>query len=261
LEKPPASGKRRLSSSALTPLQLLGLLGIFAVARAALSTRPLAGAGATQSAAALVREYLDALIVAGLAALFLITFVVRTYYIPSISMIPTLQIHDLLLVDEIAYRFNKPQAGDIAVFAPPVQSNGNAFVKRIIGVPGDTVRISDGTVYRNGVALVEPYENQPPRYDLAIKGYDIYVDGQPLDPRSADIPPKRLWQAPDRIPDGFYFVLGDNRNYSDDSHVWGFAQTEGRFAAGPMAGKSARAAFIGRAFLILLPLGRLRVLK
>ena len=92
----------------------------------------------------------------------------------------------------------------------------------------------------------EPYENQPPKYDLAIRRYGIYVDGSPLDPRAADVPPRALWQAPDRIPNGFYFMLGDNRNYSDDSHVWGFVRAS---------------AFIGRAFLILLPLNRLHVLE
>jgi signal peptidase I len=236
-------------------------LGFFAVARIALSIKPFARARSATPMAAVVREYLDALIVAGLAALFLVTFVVRTYYIPSISMIPTLTVRDLLLVDEMAYRFDKPHAGDIAVFMPPVRSHGDAFVKRIIGVPGDALRISDGVVYRNGAPLNEPYENQAPKYDLAIKDYGIYVDGQALDPRVADVPPKRFWRAPDRIPAGFYVVLGDNRNYSDDSHVWGFAQNVGPFAAGPLAGTKARAIFIGRAFLILWPLERMRVLR
>jgi signal peptidase I len=183
-----------------------------------------------------------------LAALFLITFVIRTYYIPSISMIPTLTVHDVLLVDQTAYRFGHPHSGDIAVFMPPavVHSEGNAFVKRVIGVPGDSIRIADGIVYRNGSALSEPYENQEPKYDLQVKNYSIYVDGQPLDPKTADIPPKQYWQAPDRIPRGFYFMLGDNRNYSDDSHVWGFAQA---------------AKITGRAFLIAWPFDRLRVLK
>lgn len=202
---------------------------------------------------------MDALLAAGLIALFLITFVIRTYYIPSVSMIPTLQIRDVLLVDEVAYRLHPPQAGDVAVFAPPVEAHGDDFVKRVIGVPGDTIRIADGVVYRNGRALDEPYENQPPRYDLKIERYGIYVDGTPLDPHAADIPPKALWRSPDRVPDGFYFMLGDNRNYSDDSHVWGFAQAGGRFAAGPLAGKRS-AGFAGRAFLILWPLHRLRTL-
>jgi signal peptidase I len=184
--------------------------------------------------------------VAGLAALFLITFVIRTYYIPSISMIPTLTVHDVLLVDEIAYRFGSPHYGDVAVFVPPVASEGNAFVKRVIGVPGDTIAISDGTVYRNGAALAEPYENQQPRYDLEIKNYEIYVDGQPLDPKTADIPPKRSWQTPDRIPDGFYFMLGDNRNYSDDSHVWGFAEGS---------------KITGRAFAVIWPFDRIHSLR
>jgi signal peptidase I len=204
---------------------------------------------------------LDALIVAGLAALFLITFVIRTYYIPSISMIPTLTVHDVLLVDEMAYRFGRPHEGDVAVFMPPVDSEGNEFVKRVIGVPGDTLRIADGVVYRNGTPLSEPYENQPPKYDLEIKRYGIYVDGQPLDPKAADVPPQRMWQSPDRIPNGFYVMLGDNRNYSDDSHVWGFAQAGGTFAAGPLASTGKRASFDGRAFLIAWPFDRMRVLR
>jgi signal peptidase I len=236
----------------------LGLLGIFAVARLALSVKPLAGANA--SPAAIARESLDVLIAAGLVALFLITFVVRTFYIPSVSMVPTLRVHDVLLVDEIAYRLRAPAPGDVAVFTPPVPSGGSDFIKRVIGVPGDTIVISNGVVYRNGVALREPYENQPPAYDLAIKRYGIYVNGQPLDSREANVPARALWQAPNRVPQDFYFVLGDNRNYSDDSHVWGFAQASGAFAAGPLAARRAPAHFVGRAFLILWPLARLRLL-
>jgi signal peptidase I len=207
-----------------------------------------------------VREYLDSLMVAGLVALLLISFVIRTYYIPSLSMVPTLAIHDVVLVDQLTYRFGGPQPQDIAVFTPPIKAEGSAFIKRVIGVPGDTIRISDGIVYRNGAALVEPYANEPAKYDLDIERYDVYVDGKPLDPRVADIPPKNLWQAPDRIPSGFYLMLGDNRNYSDDSHVWGFAQSGGSFVAGPLAKSGARAGFAGKAFLLFWPLDRTRIL-
>jgi signal peptidase I len=192
--------------------------------------------------------------------LFLITFVIRTFYIPSVSMVPTLQVRDVVLVDEIAYRLRQPAEGDIALFTPPVYSAGNDYVKRVIGVPKDSIAIFNGIVYRNGTALHEPYENQPPNYTLAIRNYGIYVNGRALDSRSANVPPRSLWQAPNRIPDRFYFVLGDNRNYSDDSHVWGFAQSGGSFAAGPLAARKVRAGFVGRAFLILWPPGRLRVL-
>jgi signal peptidase I len=226
------------------------------IARVALCARPFVG-----RPAALARGYLDALIVVGLAALFLTTFVIRTFYIPSVSMVPTLQVRDVVLVDEMAYRLRPPADGDIAVFRPPVDSGGSDYVKRVIGVPGDRVAISNGVVYRNGIALREPYENEPPKYDLTIANYGIEVNGKPLDPRVANVPPEAMWQAPNRIPRGFYFVLGDNRNYSDDSHVWGFAQLGGVFAAGPQAGRNVRARFIGRAFLILWPLGRLRVLE
>ena len=209
----------------------------------------------------MLREYLDACIVAGLVALLLITFVVRTFYIPSISMIPTLAVHDVLLVNELEYRIHEPRDGDIAVFTPPVPSSGDAFIKRVMAVPGDTFRISDGIVYRNGQPLEEPYENQPPRYDLEVRNYGIYVDGLPLDRDLANIPPRSMWQAPNRIPSGFYLMLGDNRNYSDDSHVWGFAQLSGRFAAGPLASHAVQASFAGRAFMTVWPLTRLRVLR
>jgi len=260
----------------MTPLELLALIGVFAVVRAALSFRPAvvpaaavprpapSGSPSTApperdlSTRAIVREYLDAFIIAGLAALFLITFVVRTFYIPSGSMLPTLQIHDVLLVNEFEYRFAQPKHGDIIVFDPPVES-ANDFIKRMIGAPGDTLRVHKGIVYRNGQALDEPYINEPPMYELEIKNYVIYVDGVRLDPAFANIPPKSAWRAPDRIPAGYYFMMGDNRNDSEDSHVWGFAQLHGTFASGTVAGKPA--SFTGHAFVVFWPFDRIHILR
>jgi signal peptidase I len=198
-----------------------------------------------------------------LVALFLITFVVRTFYIPSESMLPTLQQRDVLLVNEFAYRFGAPHRGDIVVFKPPVASPDN-FIKRVIAVPGDTLRIYGGKVYVNGKPTDEPYIAQPPQYNLIVKNYDVYVDEgygyEPLSRTNANIPPRSQWQASNRIPKGFYFVMGDNRNDSDDSHVWGFAQMHGHFVGGPLAKTATTAQFTGRAFLLLWPFNRLRIL-
>jgi signal peptidase I len=212
-----------------------------------------------------VREYLDAFIVAGLLALFLITFVLRAYFIPSESMVPTLQVHDVLLVNELEYRFHGPHVGDIVVFKPPIPSPDD-FIKRVVAAPGDTLAVRGGSVYVDGKALAEPYVAQQPDYNLVVKNYGIYVDDDgsgtytPLDPAKADVPPRSMWQSPDRVPNGFYFVMGDNRNSSDDSHIWGFAQLHGSFAAGQLAHR-ATAEFSGRAFLLFWPLRRLRILQ
>jgi signal peptidase I len=254
----------------VSPLQLFGLICIFAVVRLALHFRPATAPAApgttidgrpapvSSSAADVLREYLDAFIVAGLVALFLITFVIRTFYIPSGSMEPTLQIHDVLLVNEFEYRIGKPHDGDIVVFHPPIETP-NDFIKRTIGSPGEQLRVHNGLVYRNGVPLSEPYTAQAPAYELEIKNYGIYVDGQPLDPTQANIPPKEKWAAPDRIPDGYYFMMGDNRNNSEDSHIWGFAQPSGIFASGTQKGQ--RAWFTGHAFLLFWPPQHMQVLK
>lgn len=211
-----------------------------------------------------MREYLDAFIVAGLVALFLITFVVRTFYIPSQSMVPTLQERDVLLVNEFAYRFAAPRRGDIVVFTPPIASS-SSFIKRVVAVPGDTLRIQSGHVFVDGKQIKEPYIAQAPDYNLVVKHYGVYVDNgngmEPLDPTQANIPPRSMWQSADRVPNGFYFVMGDNRNDSEDSHVWGFAQLQGHFASGPLAKTPSTATFTGRAFLLLWPFDRLRVLN
>jgi signal peptidase I len=248
---------------AVTPVQLLILVAIFLVARIILSLRPVA-AGSHGKSAVFAREYLDPFIVAGLAAFLLITFVARTYYIPSASMVPTLQIGDVLLVNKFQYRFVRPSEGDIVVFPPPIPTTDD-FIKRVIGRPGDRLAIRDGVVYLNGKALVEPYIAERPGYNLQIRNYGIYVTqlGDPksydvLDPHNANVPPRQYWSAPDRIPKDCYFMMGDNRNDSEDSHVWGFAQFAGRFDSGPEMGKPA--SFTGRAFLIFWPFSHAHIL-
>jgi signal peptidase I len=136
-------------------------------------------------------------------ALGIRTFVAEARYIPSGSMEPTLEINDRLVVEKISYYFNPPERGDIIVFWPPDSlfpegKRRDAFIKRVIGLPGDTVEITEGTVFINGEPLEETY----------IKAEPTYVWG------------------PEVVPDGEYLVLGDNRNSSYDSHSWGFVPAE-----------------------------------
>jgi signal peptidase I len=240
---------------------LLGLVGVFIVARLFLTARAVR-TNVQGRATTFAREYLDPFIYAGIAAFLLITFVARTYYIPSGSMIPTLQIGDVLLVNKFEYRFHAPNEGDVVVFPPPIPSPDD-FIKRVIGRPGDTLAIKNGVVILNGKALHESYIAQPPDYNLVIKNYNIYVQDaggtyQPLDPSMANVPPRKDWSAPDRIPANCYFMMGDNRNDSEDSHIWGFAQVRGTFDSGPREGQPAH--FTGHAFLIFWPLNRARIL-
>jgi signal peptidase I len=136
-------------------------------------------------------------------ALGIRTFVAEARYIPSGSMEPTLEINDRLVVEKISYYFNPPQRGDIVVFWPPENlfpegKRRDAFIKRIIGLPGDSVEITGGQVFLNGDPLEEDYIKAEPNY---------------------------TW-GPETVPEGSYLVLGDNRNSSYDSHSWGFVPAE-----------------------------------
>jgi signal peptidase I len=131
-------------------------------------------------------------------------FVAETRFIPSGSMLPTLQIDDRLIIDKLIYRFHPPQRGDIIIFTPPdsvdaympAKRSGrkDAFIKRIVGVPGDRIEVAKGKLIINGKALTESYIQEPPNYTLQIT----------------------------QVPNDAYFVLGDNRNNALDSHIWGF---------------------------------------
>ncbi|MEQ8538669.1 MAG: signal peptidase I [Coleofasciculus sp. D1-CHI-01] len=126
------------------------------------------------------------------------SFVAEARYIPSGSMEPTLQINDRLIIDKISYNFRQPQRGDIVVFSPTdalkQQNFKDAFIKRVIGLPGETVEVKGGRVYVNDQALREQYIEEAPEYSY----------------------------GPVTVPEDNYLVLGDNRNNSYDSHYWGF---------------------------------------
>jgi signal peptidase I len=133
-------------------------------------------------------------------------FVAEARYIPSESMVPTLEINDRLIVEKISYHLNAPERGDIIVFMPPEAAgreclglqvqNGqlkDAFIKRVIALPGETIEVTNGQVLINNEPLQEDYINAPPNYQM----------------------------APQVIPEDSYLVLGDNRNNSCDGHFWG----------------------------------------
>ncbi len=145
------------------------------------------------------------------------TFVAEARYIPSGSMLPTLQIDDRLIIDKISYRFADPVRGDIVVFNPTPQLEKekykDAFIKRVIGLPGDRVDVKAGKVYINGKLLTERYLDEPPATDWSTT--DRYTTDSEQHRR---LP----WPADGRVPKDRYLVLGDNRNNSYDSHYWGF---------------------------------------
>ena len=178
------------------------------------------------------------ILIALIVAVVIKTFLIQAFFIPSASMVPTLQIDDRVLVNKLAYTFGEPEAGDVIVFDSPFGSEdpGESLVdkvtrnvsealglrtadaadliKRIVAVGGDTVEIDENQVFVNGVAINEPY----------------------LQPGST-MPD----MAPTEIPPGHIWVMGDNRNKSQDSR---------RFGAVPVED------IIGRAFVIVWPFDR-----
>ena len=180
---------------------------------------------------------LQSLLVTVVIAVFVITFVVQAFQIPSESMENTLLIGDYLLVDKFRYGgsefwdhlmpYRRVGRGDIIVFRYPVNPTQH-FVKRAVGLPGDHVRLIDRRLYVNGVPAQEPYvrytsrmhdvfRDEFPRLNIPVPGLEgswwlqmqkLVEDGQLI------------------VPEGHYFVLGDNRDESLDSRYWGFVPAE-----------------------------------
>lgn len=146
------------------------------------------------------QENIRLIVIALLLAILIRTYVAEPRYIPSDSMVPTLQMGDRLVVDKVSYRFHEPATEDIVVFDAPQQlqslgyAKDQAFIKRVIGQPEQIVEVTEGKVYLDHQPLQEDYIAEPPAYQLAAI----------------------------RVPPNEFFVMGDNRNNSNDSHVWGF---------------------------------------
>jgi signal peptidase I len=158
-------------------------------------------------------------------------------------MAPTITKGAFVIGDETAYQDGVPQRNDIVVLYPPISTN-DPFVKRVVAVPGDTFELLDGKLIINGRPAPEPYLSEKTVYQMAVRDYNIYVDfgsgWRPLPTTTANMPSRSAWVKPDRIPNGYYITLGDNRNDSEDSHIWGFAQMAGRFSSGLNRGQNAR---------------------
>lgn len=175
--------------------------------------------GERKKAKSTFREYSESIVFALLLALFIRSFIVQAFKIPSGSMIPTLQIGDHILVNKLSYgirspfwdffllSFKKPQRGDVVVFIFP-EDRSKDFIKRVIGIEGDIVEIREKTVYINGKPLEDPYahfEGDPPeRGPLNVR--DNY--------------------GPKRVPENYIFVMGDNRDRSYDSRYWGYVNLD-----------------------------------
>lgn len=165
------------------------------------------------------REYAEAAAIAVLLALFIRSFIVQAFKIPSGSMEPTLLIGDHILVNKFVYGvktpfiyktlipISKPERDDVIVFIYPVDKSKD-FIKRVIGLPGDKIEIFDNVIHLNG----KPYADK--------HGFYSEPGSKRLNPGDGS----RF--GPVTVPDNQYFVMGDNRDHSYDSRFWGFVPSE-----------------------------------
>lgn len=167
-----------------------------------------------------VKEILQSVVIAGILAFFIITFVAQSFVVDGKSMEPNLHDGERLFVNKFIYRFREPQRGEVVVFTPHGAPN-KKYIKRIIGLPKDTIYIKDGVTYVNGQPLEENYINE----DM-IGNFGPY-----------------------QVPDNSVFVMGDNRNHSADSRYPGYV------------GFVSYDSISGLAFWVYWPINKMRVIE
>ncbi|MGD1938759.1 MAG: signal peptidase I [Cyanophyceae cyanobacterium] len=168
-------------------------------------------------------------------ALGIRTYIAEARYIPSESMLPTLEVNDRLIVEKLGYRFSSPKRGDVVVFEPTDELRDrdfkDAMIKRVIGLPGERVQLRDGRIFINGRPLTEAYIGDerhltqsmvagkkagrnilPLTFDSGEQRTEVNVCG---------LDEKPFLTGPIVVPENSYLVLGDNRNRSYDSRCWG----------------------------------------
>jgi signal peptidase I len=172
-------------------------------------------------------RWITELIVIVIIVLLIRAFVAQAYNIPSGSMKPTLLVGDFILVNKLVYRFSEPQRGDIVVFKYPIDPNID-FVKRIIALPGEEVEVRNNQVFINGkpLPLIEVGRSE----ENGIRKV-IYEEVLPEGKKHKvqfyeDFPFSKSDFGPVVVPPNHYFVMGDNRDNSEDSRYWGFLPRE-----------------------------------
>ncbi|MCG9476928.1 MAG: signal peptidase I [Actinobacteria bacterium] len=175
-------------------------------------------------------EWVLVIVGAILLALVVKVFLLQAFYIPSLSMSPTLRVGDRVLVNKLSYRLHDVNRGDVIVFERPASETSSTIpdlIKRVVGLPGESISFIDGAVYVDGKRLDESYLS----------------DGTVTS--SANAPNKCTAEAPCVVPSGQVWVMGDNRSDSKDSRYFGSID---------------ESTIVGRAFVTVWPLGRFGLL-
>jgi len=172
-------------------------------------------------------RWITELIVIVMVVLLIRAFVAQAYNIPSGSMKPTLLVGDFILVNKLVYRFSEPQRGDIVVFKYPIDPNID-FIKRIVALPGEEVEVRNNQVFINGkpLPLIEVGRGE----ENGVRKV-IYEEVMPEGIKHKvqfyeDFPFSKRDFGPVVVPPNHYFVMGDNRDNSEDSRYWGFLPRE-----------------------------------